>query len=580
MRSGQIDEADIMATLTKTSARALGAYVLVTKPDGTVLHAFGEGLSSEDAMASMGMPRAFVHMHGHSRVDLLDLAVGRFIEVTTPVDTGEPLDIHVGHADTALIAIAIRGVIPAMLAVAASVLVTILTLGLVARSMRYRIRSLEQYVAQVADGGFPTDTPYAGSDEVGKLAIGLRDMVASLRARDVEVRQLTSELTRQASRDSLTSALNHGAFGRAIWQRIGTVDAEPAELVLTDIDQFRLINDTYGHVVGDRVLRWVAEACAWVAGPEAPVGRYAADAFTVWLPDGTAAAFLENVHSQLAEIDMTEFGAHDFVIDVTTGIARYPDHGRTPDALLAHADAALRQARFGINSPDPGDPDQAEAARLGEGFDTLVGLVAAVDAKDCYTMRHSELVATYAVLLTEAADAGVDTRRQLRLAGSCMTSAKIAVPDAILKKPGRLTDTEMAVMRAHVEVSEILVFFAIGDRTINEVATYHHERWDGSGYPRGLGGDEVPLVGRIMIIADAMSAKTLDRPYRRALTVERALEEIEAAAGTQFDPELVPIFTAAVRRWHHDASPPEAKPQTTVPTPSGVEASVAYDPGA
>ena len=127
---------------------------------------------------------------------------------------------------------------------------------------------------------------------------------------------------------------------------------------------------------------------------------------------------------------------------------------------------------------------------------------------------------------------------------------KIAIPDAILLKPGRLDDAEMATMRGHAEIGARML--SGGDaaliRTAETIALTHHERWDGTGYPNGLAGEAIPLVGRIAAIADVFDALTSERPYKRAWTTEAAAAEIARGSGTHFDPGLVRAFRRALPR--------------------------------
>jgi HD-GYP domain-containing protein (c-di-GMP phosphodiesterase class II) len=116
---------------------------------------------------------------------------------------------------------------------------------------------------------------------------------------------------------------------------------------------------------------------------------------------------------------------------------------------------------------------------------------------------------------------------------------KIGVPNRILRKPGTLTDDEFAIIQRHVELSEALLTVLTNDVELVDAVRYHHERWDGLGYPRGVAGETVPLLGRIMIIADAVSAMGMDRPYRKGMSWEAIAQELEHGAGRQFDPELV-----------------------------------------
>jgi putative nucleotidyltransferase with HDIG domain len=179
-------------------------------------------------------------------------------------------------------------------------------------------------------------------------------------------------------------------------------------------------------------------------------------------------------------------------------------------------------------------------------FGVLEGLVLAVDAKDRYTRLHSDDVTALALLLANALHLGADERRVLTTAGSLHDVGKIAVPDRILRKPGRLTDEEYAAIQRHVTYGVALIRGVLDDDAVVQAVAYHHERWDGRGYPYGLPGPQTPLAGRIMQVADAVSAMLLDRPYRRGMAWSEVVGELRAGAGTQFDPDLIEPFIAAM----------------------------------
>lgn len=132
--------------------------------------------------------------------------------------------------------------------------------------------------------------------------------------------------------------------------------------------------------------------------------------------------------------------------------------------------------------------------------------------------------------------------RALRIAGLLHDVGKIGVPDGILKKPGPLTDEERTMMQEHVALSKLIVQGVPNLQDVADAVHAHHERWDGNGYPRGLKGEDIPLLGRILVVADAYSAMILDRPYRKALSHEEAVAELRKHASTQFDPALVEPF--------------------------------------
>jgi HD-GYP domain-containing protein (c-di-GMP phosphodiesterase class II) len=174
---------------------------------------------------------------------------------------------------------------------------------------------------------------------------------------------------------------------------------------------------------------------------------------------------------------------------------------------------------------------------------TVRALAAALELRDDATGRHAERVTALALALTQRVDSELAADPALAYGYLLHDIGKIGIPDALLLKPACLEPDELGLMRTHPELGERIVAeipYLAG--IAREVIASHHERWDGSGYPKGLAGDEIPLAARIFAIADAYDAMTSNRPYRTALTVAQACEQIAVSAGTHFDPELVRIF--------------------------------------
>ena len=163
-------------------------------------------------------------------------------------------------------------------------------------------------------------------------------------------------------------------------------------------------------------------------------------------------------------------------------------------------------------------------------------------------IANSEHVASLAAGLAEELGLPAATRDPLRTAGLLHDVGKIGIPDRILRKPGRLTDEERRIVQQHVTLSEMIIQGIPRVEDVLDAVIHHHERWDGGGYSRGLAGERIPLLGRILAIADAYSAMTLDRPYRKGLSVAEALAELERGSGAQFDASLVAPFVAWARR--------------------------------
>lgn len=175
-------------------------------------------------------------------------------------------------------------------------------------------------------------------------------------------------------------------------------------------------------------------------------------------------------------------------------------------------------------------------------YKTIKLIAAALDAKDPYTHGHSLRVTLYSMILAKKLNLDDTTLEEIETAGLLHDIGKIGIPQSILCKPGRLTDEEFAVMKSHPEQGEKMLMGIKKLTVISNWLRTHHEKWDGSGYPQGLKGEEIPLSGRIIALADTYDAMTSTRSYRKALSHETAVAEIKRCAGTQFDPVLADLF--------------------------------------
>jgi HD-GYP domain-containing protein (c-di-GMP phosphodiesterase class II) len=175
-------------------------------------------------------------------------------------------------------------------------------------------------------------------------------------------------------------------------------------------------------------------------------------------------------------------------------------------------------------------------------------ILKALDAKDSYTFGHSMRVAYFSLVTGTEARLTAEEMYELELSAIFHDIGKIGTPDALLNKPSRLSEEEFLIMKQHPEKSwEILKEYPLFEK-IAANARFHHERFDGRGYPLGLKGEEIPVCARIILIADTFDAMTSTRPYRKGLPYEVAYDELTQYAGTQFDPRLVRLFIEGMRK--------------------------------
>jgi putative nucleotidyltransferase with HDIG domain len=166
----------------------------------------------------------------------------------------------------------------------------------------------------------------------------------------------------------------------------------------------------------------------------------------------------------------------------------------------------------------------------------------AIEARDPYTQGHSARVTTLAEEVARRLGWSPEQLATLRIGGPLHDIGKLAVSDHVLRKEGKLDPEEIDQIRQHPTIGARILLRMAALREAIPYVLYHHERWDGRGYPSGKAGEEIPVEARVLAVADAFDAMTSDRPYRRALSREDALAEVERCSGTQFDPEIARVF--------------------------------------
>ena len=368
------------------------------------------------------------------------------------------------------------------------------------------------------------------------------------RAAQRRLTRQTAQLIESTRRDALTGTLNHGAvIGRlAIETEAARAAGRPLTVALVDIDNFRLLNENHGHEAGDQALLAVAGLLRNGVVEPMILGRSGPDEFLIVAPPSVAAdlePLVTSLQTSLVDLSLQFEATERLPITVSAGIATYPEHATSATSLLSTVTTVLEEAKASggdtVRIASNGASDELSTTST---FNVLEGLILAVDTKDRYTKRHSEDVARYAMFLASRLGLDEDVLRTIQTAGLLHDIGKIGIPDHILRKPGKLTASEYDIVKQHVALGDMIVRDLPDLDQVRAGIRHHHERWDGDGYLDRLEGESIPLIARILGVADAFSAMTTTRPYRKALDLREALTRLEDAAGTQLEERLVVAF--------------------------------------
>ena len=429
-----------------------------------------------------------------------------------------------------------------------------LTASLVRAHLRYRFDYLVKAAERIAAGDYTGHVRPRGTDLEQRLGRAVNDIAAALV--DTHDRATYDRLTGVANRQSLLAAL-FAEVERA------TRYGRPLSVAFVDIDHFKSVNDTYGHAVGDVVLRGVAQTISANLRASDMIGRYGGEEFMLILTETDVeegAVLTEKLRALVGRQRFAIEGAPEIAVTISIGIAGGAGNKLRMDNLVRDADAAMYSAKsLGRNQtyvfaePDddarvPRAPisaaGRARAVEIGQkAREAATAALASVLAPmPHYRGQPSALISSIVVTLGRQLQLSETEIDRLRVAALLHDVGKVAVPEEILEKPTALTSTEWRTVVQHPRIGQVILEQAAALKDAVPIILHHHERYAGHGYPFGLRAHEIPLGARIVAIADAYDAMTNDRPYKRAITHEQAVAELRRHAGTQFDPELVELF--------------------------------------
>ena len=414
----------------------------------------------------------------------------------------------------------------------------------------------------------------------------LLSFIANYAAMFMQNIELKEQTNKYANADTLTGLYNHRGFQEVLATELEKArDNETSlSIIMFDVNNISKINRELGHAKGDEVIKLLAEKVKQNMRSNDKAGRYGGDEIAVILPNTTtddAKYLAEYITYTLSCCFVDDVGP----IKVSVGISTYPDNTKDQEKLLILTEQAMyislakgykegmsaivsssdfnfwddtalnsfaeviakRHAQLGINFEDElvHKFNNEEIISQNHLIEMVTSLAGAIDAKDPYTKGHSTSVSRYSEALARAINLPEDEVQKIRLGGLLHDVGKIGIPENVLRKPGKLENDEWEIMKQHpvIGAEKVLAPNEALSHLI-PIVKYHHEHIDGSGYPEGLKGDEIPLSARIVAVADTYHALISDRPYRKGMTVEKACEILQEGAGKMWDSDLVRHFIA------------------------------------
>jgi len=403
--------------------------------------------------------------------------------------------------------------------------------------------------------------------EPEELRVGRQIHDPKLKASFEQLAARIEQTWTNATQDFLTEVANRQALLTRLDEEIerATRYGHQLSIAMIDIDHFKRLNDTYGHLAGDQVLHQIAQTIQRSVRRVDIVGRYGGEEFLIILPEtdiDAAASIAEKVRRLVGSDKIRLDDGTTVGVTLSSGVAGGLGAYVHLDSLVRDADAALYSAKaLGRDqvyvfhaiedngqirraSISPGAREHAleiGRAALDAATDSLG---AVLEARPGWAGGPSTMIAESAAAVAMNVGLPAGEIGRIRTASLLHDLGKLAIPDEILSKPSELDDSEWRVVTEHPKIGQVVLEQAGALQDAATIVLHHHEWYDGTGYPHGLAGQQIPIGARIVAVSDAYEAMVSGRPYRDAVSHERALEELRRHAGIQFDPEIVNQFIA------------------------------------
>ena len=345
---------------------------------------------------------------------------------------------------------------------------------------------------------------------------------------DINVKkQIEEKLIYSSTHDEFTGLYNRKYF-EAAKDQIDSDDIVSYAIIIADVNGLDLINNAFGYSQGDHLLLETVQILRRCCGSNLLIARTGGDDFGILMT-----ANEEEVENLIQQIKNSCYEYNKTLVNKEVSINLSIGYGVT------NGNKGIKEAqKEAINSLNNHKilEDKSHKNSI------ISSMMATMYEKSQETKEHAERIAYYGKMIGERIDLSQNNLNQLYLFSMLHDIGKIGIDDSILNKPGKLTSDEWIKMKKHPEIGYRIAMSTTELKSSAEFILTHHERWDGTGYPRGLAGEQIPLLSRILAIADAFDAMTEDRIYRKAMTSQEALIEISENSGTQFDPHLAKLF--------------------------------------
>lgn len=455
-----------------------------------------------------------------------------------------------------------------------ALVVALFSANRIPRVLLTRLQDLRQVARRIAGGDLSARVDaleIAEYEELGELVADVNSMAKALQSRELENHALTQQLNQalqfeqeRASRDPLTQLRNHRYFQEALAAELYRCSrtGELTTVAIIDLDDFKAVNDVHGHQEGDAVLIRTARAFTDTLRPYDLPARLGGEEFGVIFPS-TSPEEAKLVMDRIMEVLGTA-GPNGSVQTFSGGIASFPIHAQDQSTLYQLADSSAYAAKMNGKKHtvvfDPGkvsnvaEDDRVNTRERDAQLKAARTLVQTVDMLEGLGNEHSENVGRISAQIATALGHDDTFSQQMYLCGLLHDVGKLGLEQSVMQKAGPLTPEEFEQVMRHPDLSAQIVMNA----GLGEVATWvrhHHEHFDGTGYPLGLAGRDIPIGSRIVLAAEAFDVMTSDRPYRRAMSIQDATTELVRGAGTRFDPDVVGALVDLVRSGAVQAGP-------------------------